>query len=70
MEKLREMLLFESYFNFANNIYFGCHLVYNVEEYVILPKEQNGGRLGHTSIKNDINDIYIILLYMTDNTAC
>ena len=49
-EKIIAILLLEAYFNFENKLYFVSCIMQRYEESVILPKEQHGGRSGHTLI--------------------
>ena len=49
--KLRDIILFEADFNFANNLYFWNKLMKIEESSGVLPQEQHFIRSGHTSIE-------------------
>ena len=49
--KLRFVLLFESDFNFANNVYFGSRLMKISESLGVLPQGKYGGSSGHNLIE-------------------
>ena len=53
-DKLRDILIFESNFNFSNKLYFGIMLMEIVESSGVIPQEQHGVRSGNMSIEVEL----------------
>ena len=53
-DKLRDILIFESNFNFSNKLYFGIMLMEIAESSGFIPQEQHGVRSGNMPIEVEL----------------
>ena len=53
-DKLRDIPIFESNFNFSNKLYFGIMLMEIVESSGVIPQEQHGVRSGNMPIEVEL----------------
>ena len=53
-QNLRYILLFESYFNFSNKLYFGSRCMKRAYILGVITQEHYNGRSGHTSIEVEL----------------